>query len=259
MANLFQARVTPQLVRALERERIHLNLAKAPDRFREGDRLLAFDSTVIEPNSAIFEGSHICAFGAFSYCHVPVTLKQRIGRYCSIARDVTWMGAHHSLDRLSSSPFAYKHSYWMFALAAADAGVKIEPPPEQRPCKVARIEHDVWIGEGAYLAHNLTLGIGSVVAARSVVTRSVEPYMIVGGNPARVIRRRFSDDVVERLLASRWWDYAFTQFVGMPVEDPLRFLDAFEEARNAGRLQRIDARETFAAMVRRIAPETEIL
>ena len=67
------------------------------------------------------------------------------------------------------------------------------------------IDNDVWIGDDVILGHGVHLGTGCVVATRSVVTKDVPPYTIVGGTPARIIRKRFDDNVIADLLASRWW------------------------------------------------------
>lgn len=69
------------------------------------------------------------------------------------------------------------------------------------------IGNDVWIGYGATILSGVTIGDGAVVAARAVVTRDVEPYAIVAGNPARVVRKRFDDDTIRALLQIRWWDW----------------------------------------------------
>jgi acetyltransferase-like isoleucine patch superfamily enzyme len=67
------------------------------------------------------------------------------------------------------------------------------------------IEHDVWIGHGASICDNVTIGTGAIVAAGAVVTANVEPYSIVGGVPAKFIRKRFDAEQIEQLLASQWW------------------------------------------------------
>ena len=75
------------------------------------------------------------------------------------------------------------------------------------PFKDTVVGHDVWIGHGATIMPGVTIGSGAIIAAGAVVTKDVAPYAIVGGNPAQVIRRRFSDDVVAALLDIAWWDW----------------------------------------------------
>ncbi len=96
---------------------------------------------------------------------------------------------------------------------------------------------DVWIGQDVTLARGISLGNGCVVAAKSVVTKSVPPYAIVGGNPAKVIRMRFAEDMVERLLASQWWDYSFVDFGAMRYDEPALFLDELAAAVAAGTIR----------------------
>ena len=69
------------------------------------------------------------------------------------------------------------------------------------------IGNDVWIGYEAVVMAGVTIGNGAIIGARAVVTKDVPPYTIVGGVPAREIRRRFSDDVIARLLELKWWDW----------------------------------------------------
>jgi virginiamycin A acetyltransferase len=69
------------------------------------------------------------------------------------------------------------------------------------------VGHDVWLGYGALVLPGVTIGHGAVVAAASVVARDIPPYAVVVGNPARVVRSRFSADDVERLLRAAWWDW----------------------------------------------------
>lgn len=76
------------------------------------------------------------------------------------------------------------------------------------------IGSDVWIGSGAWIMPGVTIAAGAIVAARSVVTRDVPPYAIVAGNPAREVRRRFDETIVDRLLAIAWWDWPVAQIAG---------------------------------------------
>ncbi len=100
------------------------------------------------------------------------------------------------------------------------------------------IGHDVWIGANAVLGRGISLGHGCVVAANAVVTRDVPPYAIVGGNPARLIRFRFDEGVIARLLESRWWEIRFPAFGDMRYDDVSRFLDELAEREAAGTIRR---------------------
>ena len=75
------------------------------------------------------------------------------------------------------------------------------------PSKTVRIGNDVWIGDGVYIKSGVTIGDGAVIGAHAVVVHDVPPYEIVAGVPAHVIRRRFSDETVERLLQIQWWNW----------------------------------------------------
>ena len=94
------------------------------------------------------------------------------------------------------------------------------------------IGNDVWIGHGAVILPGVTVGDGAVVGANAVVTKDVSPYAIVGGAPARVIRMRFADDVVERLMRLAWWDWPLERlFEAVPDMQALEigaFLDRWE-------------------------------
>lgn len=121
-----------------------------------------------------------------------------IGRYCSIAAETRFVmnGGNHPTDWLTTFPFPAFGAGWDVATPAAW--------PSRGDTLVG---NDVWIGYGATLMPGVTIGDGAIVAARAVVTKDVEPYAIVGGNPAQLIRHRFPPDVVARLLALRWWDW----------------------------------------------------
>ncbi|MDB5452500.1 MAG: hypothetical protein JWO33_1078, partial [Caulobacteraceae bacterium] len=90
----------------------------------------------------------------------------------------------------------------------------------------------------------------AVIAAGAVVTKDVEPYAVVAGVPARTLRKRFPDPLIERLLASQWWNYGFPQFAGMDVAHPEAFLDRFEAAKSSGALTPLPAPRPFIDVVR---------
>jgi acetyltransferase-like isoleucine patch superfamily enzyme len=162
--------------------------------------------------------------GAYSYARSFFGHVARIGRYCSIGADVEVMGDSHPVGWLSASPAFYRRkraAQWGSARQSFPDFNVYGPPVD--------IGDDVWIGDGALLAHGVRLGTGCVVAARAVVTRDVPPYAIVGGTPARTIRHRFDDVIVERLLAARWWDWPLSAWDSTDTRDIPAVLDRAAE------------------------------
>lgn len=120
-----------------------------------------------------------------------------IGDYCSIGVGVQFaVGGNHRPDWVSTYPFRV---LWSLPGAWTDG----HPRPEQDIV----VGNDVWIGTESLILPGITIGDGAVVASRAVVARDVAPYAIVGGVPAREIRRRFDAEQIEALLAVRWWEW----------------------------------------------------
>ena len=122
-----------------------------------------------------------------------------IGKYCMIASDVTFVmnGGNHLSEAVSAYPFAIFGEDWKDAMAGKSY-------PHKGDLVVG---NDVWIGYRATLTAGVTVGDGAIIATNATVTKDVPPYTIVGGNPAREIRRRFSQPMIDRLLTLRWWDW----------------------------------------------------
>ena len=134
--------------------------------------------------------------------HYPVNGDRlKIGKFCSIACGAKFLftSANHSLRSLSTYPFPIFFEEW--GLDAKD----IRQAWDKRGDIV--IGNDVWIGFEAVILSGVTVGDGAIIGSRTVVTKDVPPYTIVGGAPARPIRRRFEDAVIEKLEALRWWDW----------------------------------------------------
>ncbi|MBP93256.1 MAG: chloramphenicol acetyltransferase [Flavobacteriaceae bacterium] len=122
-----------------------------------------------------------------------------IGKFCMIASDVKFImnGANHLTDSLSTYPFAIFGNGWEHAMEGKTYPQKGD----------INIGNDVWIGYNATLMAGVTIGDGAIIAANSTVTKDVEPYSIIGGNPAKEIRKRFSEEVITKLLKLQWWDW----------------------------------------------------
>lgn len=122
-----------------------------------------------------------------------------IGKFCMIASDVTFImnGANHLSDSISSYPFAIFGNGWENAMEGKSYPAKGNTV----------VGNDVWIGYHATIMPGVKIGDGAIIASNSTVTKDVEPYAIVGGNPAKEIRKRFSTVQIEKLLALKWWDW----------------------------------------------------
>jgi acetyltransferase-like isoleucine patch superfamily enzyme len=125
--------------------------------------------------------------------------KIRFGKYCSIAADVKIIaGGEHRVDWITTYPFTEFSSAWTGAIG-------IEGHPATKGDVI--VGNDVWIGNGVTILSGVGIGDGAVIAAGSVVTRSIPPYSIAGGVPAKVIRSRFSPEIIDALLNVKWWDW----------------------------------------------------
>lgn len=139
----------------------------------------------------------------------------RIGAFCAFADQVMIFGqADHPTDTVSSYPFRSEHFM-------ADA-----PPAEPVTRGPVTIGNDVWVGARAIILSGVTIGDGAVIGAGAVVTRDVAPYSVMVGNPAKAVRKRFSDRQIAALLALRWWDWPDEKIARM---EPLLYggIDAF--------------------------------
>lgn len=127
----------------------------------------------------------------------------RIGKFCAIAAGVTFVmaGANHVYQGPTAFPFATFPGDWQQAL--------LDPLISRGPAGKGDtvIGDDVWMGRGAMVMPGVRVGSGAIVGAGAVVASDVEPYQIVAGNPARVVRSRYAPEGVAALLAARWWDW----------------------------------------------------
>lgn len=125
--------------------------------------------------------------------------KLTIGKFCSIADDVKiLLGGNHRTDWVSTYPFsAFPNNF--------PNAINIKGHPATKGDIV--IGNDVWIGRGATIMSGVRIGDGAVIGANSLISRDINPYEIIVGNPGKVVRRRFNDNVIDQLLDIKWWDW----------------------------------------------------
>jgi virginiamycin A acetyltransferase len=122
-----------------------------------------------------------------------------IGKFCMIASDVKFImnGANHLTKSISSFPFAIFGEDWKNAMDGKNYPTKGN----------TEIGNDVWIGFNSTIMPGIKIGDGAIIATNSTVTKNVEPYSIVGGNPAKEIKKRFTKEQIEKLLEIKWWNW----------------------------------------------------
>nr|WP_213394052.1 chloramphenicol acetyltransferase [Yoonia sp.] len=177
----------------------------------------------------IGQGSRIAhsSIGDYSYCDRYADIANTtLGKFANIAAFVRIGATDHPMDKASLHHFHYRSASY-FDDAADDAAWFAH-----RQTRRTMIGHDTWIGHGAQVRPEVTIGHGAVIAGGAIVTKDVAPYMIVAGIPAVPLRARFSDAVAERMLALAWWDWphdrlraALDDFRKLRAED---FLDRYE-------------------------------
>ena len=161
---------------------VEINMPRRPNAYTEvGDFTYYTEPSIM---STIRDGSVMC----------------RIGKFCSIAKGLlVLLGTEHATSWLSSYPFS------SFVPGCPESG---------EPCSSKGdviIGNDVWIGNGVTVLSGVTIGDGCIIGAKTVVTKSVEPYSVVVGNPGRVIRKRFDEETIGAFLEMRWWDWPYEQ------------------------------------------------
>lgn len=121
-----------------------------------------------------------------------------IGKFCQIAKDVEFImnGVNHQMNAVSTFPF--------YILEGWDQEV---PSLSKMPVKGDTIVgNDVWIGQNATIMPGVIIGDGAIIGANSVVAKNVDPYAVVAGNPIKIIRKRFDDELIELMLKFKWWN-----------------------------------------------------
>lgn len=178
----------------------------------------ALTNCKIDKTSAVCSGSQInrTSMGRYSYIgHDCFFVNVDVGSFCSIADGCRVGGATHPIQRVSSSPVFH-------------AGKNVM---KKNFCHLKEIEtpktvigNDVWIGQGAFIKAGIHIETGAVIGMGSIVTNDIGSYEIWGGNPAKLIRKRFDEKTIKELLNSKWWEFndddlfKYAQYFNKPEE-----------------------------------------
>lgn len=152
----------------------------------------------------------------------------KIGSFCALSWNLKIGGDDHDYKMLSTHPF-WHSTAWGIAEDKEYSDFYHEKEYEE-PCEIG---NDVWIGAGVSICRNVKIGNGCVIGAGAVVTHDLEPYSVVVGVPAKVIKKRFDDKTIERLEKAKWWD--------LPIDVIKEYINLFrDEHLNEGILERIE-------------------
>jgi acetyltransferase-like isoleucine patch superfamily enzyme len=231
----YHVQVTGAVATALFELRIFRGMSMPPG--QEAAPLVFPKNARIEPYTAYLMRGPLATLGAFSFAHTVLPWDLVVGRYCSIAAGLGMFGEQHPTDRATTSAWSYSPQNPVVSLLLDDLGITDFQTYAARQKPPAAIGNDVWIGSNVTLARGITIGDGAIVGAGAVVTRSVEPFCIVGGNPARLIRRRFPDALCDRYLRTQWWNYALAGIRRPAFLNPEQFIVQIEDLAASGRLR----------------------
>jgi virginiamycin A acetyltransferase len=155
------------------------------------------------------------------YNHAHSKVKLTIGRFCALAAETKFiMSGDHKLDGFSTYPFPIFQQGWERAYDISDLPVKGD----------IVVGNDVWFGYDSLIKNGVTIGSGSIIAARAVVVKDVPAYSVIAGNPARVVKMRFDDKTIEKLLKLAWWDWEIEKITAHLSSITHANLEQLEEA-----------------------------
>jgi acetyltransferase-like isoleucine patch superfamily enzyme len=174
-------------------------------------------SDVVVGNDAIVIDSEISNFisinrrnyilrsriGSFTYTGIGTSIRSaQVGKFCSLAWDISIGGGNHDFDKVTTSPL------WRFHKLSGELGkVKGELEKRYDIFGETTIGNDVWIASNVIVLRHVHIGDGAIIGAGAIVTKDVPPYTVVAGVPAKQMKKRFPDHIIEAMLEIKWWDW----------------------------------------------------
>ncbi len=169
-------------------------------------------------SNTVFNGP--CTLGAFTYFnHGAEVANADIGRYCSIGQRALIGPGEHWTDYVTTHPIGADPSGFSAGMSTSSlyrSVMMTAASGARAPRGRTSIGHDVWIGANAVVMQGVSVGVGAVIGAGAIVTRDVEPFAVVAGSPARLLRHRLAPELQAAVLASRWWTLELSR---LPVRD----------------------------------------
>lgn len=189
-------------------------------KFLKKMRCCAIVNSEIHKTSKIESGSHIVGsiMGKYSFCGYDCQIiNTQIGAFCSIANNVVIGGAMHPISWVSTSPVFYK--------GRDSVKMKFSEFVRDENLRTV-IGNDVWIGQNVLIKQGVNIGNGAIIGMGSIIVKDVPSYSIVAGNPARLIRMRFSPFIVESLEKSEWWNLSEEKLmlISKFIREPEKFI-----------------------------------
>lgn len=200
--------------------------------YRPGDKIFIHHEVVAERGSVMSPGL-FRSVGAYSAClNGQMPPKTLVGRHSYVAPQVRIMGINHPVDWVTTHPLTFRG--YGAGLAKHDFGKAFRIARFRGSSARVRIGHGVTVGQSALLRQGVSVGDGAIIRPGAIVAKDVAPYEIISGIPGRSEGLRFKPEIVERLLASAWWEFSPTALAGLPPDDPERFLDELEQRERLG-------------------------